>query len=73
MVSRMTSSKSKLPTINQFIFLQRSGLSFLKIGITLANLHKSGKIPVLNDKFIMLHNLFEKKLLEIFNMWTGIL
>ena len=30
-------------------------------------LHKSGKIPVLNDRKIS-HNLFEKNLLEILNM-----
>ena len=31
----------------------RSGLSFLKSGITLASLHKSGKIPVLKERFIL--------------------
>ena len=48
-------------------------MSFLKIGIIFASLHRSGEIPVLNDRLIMSVNLLEKKLFEIFKMYTGIL
>ena len=45
----------------------------MKIGITLVSLHKPGKIPVLNERLMISVNLFEKQLLEIFRMYSGIL
>ena len=43
----------------------------MKIGITFASLHKSGKISVLNERLMISVN--EKKLFEFFRMYTGIL
>ena len=43
------------------------------MGIIFANLHKTGKIPVLKDKLIMSANTSDEKLFEIFNMYIGIL
>ena len=48
--------------------MHNNGSSFLKIGITFANLHRSGKIPVLKDKLIISAKTSDKKLFEIFNV-----
>ena len=48
--------------------MHNNGSYFLKIGITFANLHRSGKMPVLKDMLIISAKASDKKLLEIFNM-----
>ena len=43
------------------------------MGITLATLHKLGKIPVLKDKFAISLSLVEKKFIDIFKINIGML
>ena len=49
-------------------FSHNSASSFLYIGITLANLHRSGNIPVSNIRLIILQRIDEKKLLKAFRI-----
>ena len=53
---------------------ERSTYNFYIIkDTTFAILHRSGKIPVLNDKLMILARLLEKKSLLIFNIYIGML
>ena len=45
-------------------------LSFLNAGITLANFREFGNTPVLNDKFIRVHNGSENLLFRFFSIFT---
>jgi hypothetical protein len=50
-----------------------SGDPFLKIGVTIDTLRRDGKIPVLNERFIMLPRGVEISNLRSFKILMGIL